>query len=57
MPSRFVVRGKFVLDRKTKKQYPILHYRAKSVLYYPFSLTMPHVVHKDDRGRLYFLTK
>lgn len=55
--KRFVISGKYVKDLLTKKQYSILFYRKHSVLCYPFCINFPHVIHKDESGRLFLFEK
>lgn len=56
MYDRFVIKGKFVYNLKSRKYYLILHYRTHSVLFYPLCFTMPHVVFKKEDGNTYFLS-
>ena len=57
---QWVIKGNKVLDRKTKKEYPILGYGGgfyKIVQNGFHSWIEPFVMHKDDKGELWILLK
>lgn len=53
---RFVIKGKYVIDRKLKQVYPILIAKTSLQLGVWKSVFWPHIVYRDYKGKLFILT-